>query len=381
MRPVRALPCRCYSTKRSAGTAHRKQAARIERARTAPAAGNGAGHARRVDLRFGTNRLERAFVRSQPLESLFMNEPINAPDQLIPIPRGPLPEVASPAAQREIEIEIDGKTVHATEGATILDAARKVGIETPTLCFLENLTPVNVCRVCVVELEGSRVLVPACSRKVEQAMKIKTDSERVRLSRRLVLEFLASSVDVSTAPSLQAYMDRYEADPRRFGSGEKHSAEPTKIDNELYVRDYGKCILCYKCVEACGVDAQNTFAIGVAGRGFSAHIATEFDVPLPQSACVYCGNCIGVCPTGALMFKSEYDMRHAGTWDERRQTQTDTICPYCGVGCDLTVHQQDGQIVRVSSPLDHCVTHGNLCVKGRFGWRFVQIQPSGEQEK
>src|SRR5439155_468701 len=82
-----------------------------------------------------------------------------------------------------------------------------------------------------------------------------------------------------------------------------------QIDNDLYVRDYSRCILCYKCVEACGVDAQNTFAIGVAGRGFDAHISTEFDVGLPESACVYCGNCIGVCPTGALMFKSEHDMR------------------------------------------------------------------------
>ena len=82
-----------------------------------------------------------------------------------------------------------------------------------------------------------------------------------------------------------------------------------KIDNDLYVRDYSKCMLCYKCVEACGTDAQNTFAIAVAGRGFDAHISTEFDVPLPDSACVYCGNCIGVCPTGALMFKSR--VRHA----------------------------------------------------------------------
>ena len=97
-------------------------------------------------------------------------------------------------------------------------------------------------------------------------------------------------------------------------------AQPVKIDNELYVRDYSRCILCYKCVEACGVDAQNTFALGVAGRGFDAHISTEFTTPLPESACVYCGNCIGVCPTGALMFKSEYDMRQAGTWDE---TQAD----------------------------------------------------------
>ena len=116
----------------------------------------------------------------------------------------------------------------------------------------------------------------------------------------------------------------------------------------------------------------------MAGRGFTAHISTEYDVPLPESACVYCGNCIGVCPTGALMFKSEYEMRQGDAWDESRQTVTDTICPYCGVGCDLTVHAQDGQIVRVTSPVDHGVTHGNLCIKGRFGWQFVQIRSAPE---
>jgi len=278
-----------------------------------------------------------------------------------------------------VELKIDGQAVSVPEGSTILDAARKLGIETPTLCYLESLTPVNVCRVCVVELEGSRTLVPACSRKVEKGMSIKTDSERVRLSRRIVLEFLSSSVDVSTAPAFAGYMERYSAQPKRFGDAAATVAQPTKIDNELYVRDYSKCILCYKCVEACGVDAQNTFAIAVAGRGFSAHISTEYDVPLPDSACVYCGNCIGVCPTGALMFKSEHDMRQAGTWDESQQTQTDTICPYCGVGCDLTVHSQDGKIVRVTSPLDHSVTHGNLCIKGRFGWQFVEIEPAAKR--
>ena len=303
-----------------------------------------------------------------------MNEPLNAPSPLIPVPHGPLPVVPQTAAPDRIEIQIDGKNVAVPEGATILDAARQLGIDTPTLCYLENLTPVNVCRVCVVELEGSRTLVPACSRKAELGMKIKTDSERVRLSRRLVLEFLASSVDVSTAPSLQKYLKEYGGKPERFGSSESNAKLPLKIDNDLYVRDYAKCILCYKCVEACGVDAQNTFAIGVAGRGFAAHIATEFDIPLPDSACVYCGNCIGVCPTGALMFKSEFDMRLAGKWVESRQTRTDTICPYCGVGCTLTVHAQDDKIVRVTSPLDHSVTSGHLCIKGRFGWQFVAIQ-------
>jgi predicted molibdopterin-dependent oxidoreductase YjgC len=300
----------------------------------------------------------------------------SAPQPTIPIPRGPVPQAPPERMRRAIEIKIDGRSVSVPEGSTILEAARKLGIDTPTLCYLETLTPVNVCRVCVVELEGSRTLVPACSRKVEANMSIKTDSERVRLSRRLVLEFLASSVDVSTAPALQAYMQRYEADPERFGKARASVAQPVKIDNDLYVRDYAKCILCYKCVEACGVDAQNTFAIAVAGRGFGAHISTEYDVPLPDSACVYCGNCIAVCPTGALMARSEFDMRQAGTWDESRQTHADTICPYCGVGCNLTVHEQDGKIVRVTSPLDHDVTRGNLCIKGRFGWQFVQIEPA-----
>jgi predicted molibdopterin-dependent oxidoreductase YjgC len=309
-----------------------------------------------------------------------MSEPSLAPEPLIPIPRGPIPAAPPLQARRQVEIKIDGRDVSVPEGSTILDAARSLGIDTPTLCYLESLTPVNVCRVCVVELEGSRTLVPACSRKVEPGMSIKTDSERVRLSRRLVLEFLASSVDVSTAPTFKSYMDRYGAHPERFGTSVATVAQPAKIDNDLYIRDYSKCILCYKCVEACGVDAQNTFAIAVAGRGFSAHIATEYDVPLPDSACVYCGNCIAVCPTGALMFKSEYDMRLSGAWDESCQTLTETICPYCGVGCGLTVHAQAGKIVRVTSPLDNSVTHGNLCIKGRFGWQFVEIGPAPKEK-
>ena len=299
--------------------------------------------------------------------------------------------------RRPVDVTIDGKTITVPEGTTILEVCRTEGIDTPTLCYLENLTPVNVCRVCVVEVEGSRVLVPACSRKVEPKMSVKTDSERVRLSRKLVLEMLASSVDLSCAsPDLRRWMTRYDARPERFGSpaamtkdgerdgarpGHHHAsdhdsaarvAQPVKVDNELYVRDYAKCILCYKCVEACGTDAQNTFAIAVAGRGFDARISTEFAAPLPDTACVYCGNCIGVCPTGALMFKSEHDMRQAGTWDESRQKVTDTICPYCGVGCTLQLRVQDNSIVRVTSPLDHDVTSGHLCIKGRFGWQFVQ---------
>ncbi len=253
------------------------------------------------------------------------------------------------APQRLVDVTVDGQTVRVPEGTTLLDACRGQGIDTPTLCYLENLTPVNVCRVCVVEVEGSRALVPACSRKAEAGMTVHTDSDRVRTSRRMVLEFLASSVDLSlAAPEVRRWMERYDADPGRYGDpapphqagerdaaspGEHHPgdgtaadtvAQPVKYDNDSYVRDYSRCILCYKCVEACGEDAQNTFAIAVAGRGFDARISTEFDVTLPDSACVYCGNCIGVCPTGALMPASEYNLRQAGEWDESRQTVTTT---------------------------------------------------------
>jgi predicted molibdopterin-dependent oxidoreductase YjgC len=315
----------------------------------------------------------------------------------------PARERGVPVTLRKIvELEIDGEKTRVFEGSTILDACRSRDLEIPTLCYGESLTPVNACRVCMVEVEGSRVLVPSCARKAEDGMVVHTASERVRHSRKMVLEFLASSVDLSTTPDVGRWSAEYGARPERYGppappsaagvrdnarAGHHHAgdgqtaatvAQPVKVDNENYVRDYAKCILCYKCVEACGTDWQNTFAIAVAGRGFDARIATEFAAPLPDSACVYCGNCIAVCPTGALMFKSEHDMRADGSWDAASQTVTETICSYCGVGCSLELHVQDNEIVKVTSPLDHSVTHGNLCVKGRFGYQYVQNrEPDG----
>ena len=297
------------------------------------------------------------------------------------------------APRRMVELEVDGQPVRVFEGSTILDACARLGIDTPTLCYGETLQPANVCRVCVVEVEGARVLAPACSRTVEPGMKVRTDSERVQLSRKLVMELLASSVDLSTTPAAPGYLDRYEALPDRFGPPAPPTADrdrartghhvvpdgrtaatvhqPVKLDNELYVRDYSKCILCYKCVDACGEQHQATFAIHVAGRGFDARISTELDTPLPESACVYCGNCIAVCPTGALLFRSEHELRQAGNWREDEQVVTETTCPYCGVGCSLELHVQDNRIVKVTSPADHDITLGNLCVKGRFGFPHV----------
>jgi len=299
---------------------------------------------------------------------------------------------------QQITITIDGKEVSVPEGSTILTACNAAGKDTPTLCYGDTLTPKNACRVCMVELKGSRVLVPSCSRKVQAGMEVMTDTDRVRHSRRLVLELLDSSVDLSTTPRITEWKERYGADSDRYGEragenlerdvhepGEHHAgngsvaatmSQPVKIDNDLYVRDYSKCILCYKCVDACGTQWQNTFAIQIAGRGFDSQISTEFAAELPDSACVFCGNCVEVCPTGALSFKSEYDMRAAGTWDEAEQTTTTTICTYCGVGCNVELHVQDNKIVKVTSPHDHSVSHGNLCIKGRFG--FVHVQSREE---
>lgn len=296
--------------------------------------------------------------------------------------------------RRSVQLSIDGESVTVAEGTTLLQACQSMGKEIPTLCYGDTITPKNACRVCMVELDGSRVLVPSCSRPAEAGMKVHTDTDRTRHSRKLVLELLGSSVDLSLTKNIERWNEHYGADPSRFGApavstvdrdnaitGLHHPVDdsvalnilqPVKIDNELYIRDYSKCILCYQCVDACGEQWQNTFAIGVAGRGFDIRISTEFAVDLTDSACVYCGNCIQVCPTGALMFTSEYNMRQDRTWDEAAQTRTDTICPYCGVGCALTLHVQDNEIVKVTSPSDHSVTHGNLCIKGRFGFQYVQ---------
>ncbi|MEU3644809.1 2Fe-2S iron-sulfur cluster-binding protein [Lentzea sp. NPDC034063] len=274
--------------------------------------------------------------------------------------------------KRLVELTLDGESVRVPEGATILDACTAQGKSIPTLCYGDTLEPANACRVCMVEVEGARTLVPSCSRKVEPGMVVRTDSERTQHSRKLVLELLGSATDLSTTPHVDEWMSACGAEPSRFGPDAATVQQPIKVDNPLYVRDLSKCIMCYKCVDACGDQWQNTFAISVAGRGFDSRISTEFSVPLPESACVYCGNCIEVCPTGALSFKREHDKREDGTWDEEAQTQTTTICTFCGVGCNLTLHVQDNEIVKVTSPHESTVTHGNLCIKGRFGWQHVQ---------
>jgi predicted molibdopterin-dependent oxidoreductase YjgC len=280
--------------------------------------------------------------------------------------------MTEPAA---VTLRIDGREITVAEGTTLLDACGGRGGNIPTLCYGETITPKNACRLCVVEVEGSRTLVPSCSRPVEPGMVVHTRSERVDHSRKMVLEFLDSSVDLSLTDGVSGWVAEYGADSSRYGDRAATVDQPVLVDNDLYVRDYAKCILCYQCVDACGEQWQNSFVIEIAGRGFESRVSTEYDVSLPDSACVYCGNCIQVCPTGALMSKSEFDLREAGEWRESEQTITDTICAFCGVGCTLTLHVQDNTIVNVTSPPDHPITSGNLCIKGRFGYQHAQNRP------
>ncbi|MES4792346.1 MAG: hypothetical protein C4321_04590, partial [Chloroflexota bacterium] len=194
-----------------------------------------------------------------------------------------------------INLTINHQPVTVPDGTTIRAAARAIGVEIPTVCYHPHFTPNSLCRVCVVELERSRVLVPACSRLVENGMVIQTDSPRVREARRTILELMDSAIDLSQAPELQALMRQYNADASKFAGGQRRDL-PLYDDNAVYIRDYSKCILCWRCVQACGTDIQYTFAITLGERGFHTHVDTFFHAPIPETTCVYCGNCVAACP-------------------------------------------------------------------------------------
>lgn len=205
----------------------------------------------------------------------------------------------------QINLTIDGDLVLAEPDATLLEAIETTGKAIPLICYHPATTPEGICRQCVVEVEGWRRLAPACVTQVAPGMVVHTQSERVIRVRRTILEMLAASVDLSQAPELQVQLTSHQADPNRF-PGARTREQEVVDDNPFYVRDYEKCLLCWRCVQACGDDMQFTYALSLGGRGFSSKIATFFDVPMPETTCVFCGNCVAVCPTNALKDKTEY---------------------------------------------------------------------------
>ena len=204
-----------------------------------------------------------------------------------------------------IQLEIDGQQVSVEPGTTLLEAAKQAGITIPTICWHEATTSYALCRICVVEVEGMRLLQPGCIVEAAAGMRVQTRSERVVRARKTILEMLASSVDLSDSPAILTLMDEYGASPERFPQAERREVE-IKDDNPMYLRDYSKCVLCWRCVQVCAEDAQYTFALSFGGRGYETEIATFFDRPMPATTCVFCGQCVGVCPSGALKPKREF---------------------------------------------------------------------------
>lgn len=204
-----------------------------------------------------------------------------------------------------IQLILDGQEVTTAPGKTLLDVARENGKDIPTICFHKATTANALCRICVVEVEGMRLLQPACIVLATQNMKVQTRNERVDRARKTILEMLASTMDLSEAFDIQAMMSEYGVDVNRFPDAERREI-PLKDDNPMYVRDYSKCLLCWRCVQVCADDAQYTYAINFEGRGYETQIGTFFDKSIPETTCVLCGQCVGVCPTGALKPKREF---------------------------------------------------------------------------
>lgn len=202
-----------------------------------------------------------------------------------------------------VTLTIDEKEVTVPAGTTILNAAKEVGIEIPIICYHPHLTANGLCRVCSVDV-GGRVQAAACVAECRDGMEVKTQSEGVRRGRRTILEMLASTVDLSEAPDILDLIEAYDADAGRFPEGERRET-PVYDDNPFYLRDYNQCINCWRCVQACADDAQFAFALNFDGRGFHTTIGTFMNKGMMDTTCVFCGQCVGVCPTGALKPKRQ----------------------------------------------------------------------------
>ncbi len=277
------------------------------------------------------------------------------------------------ANAKQITLTIDRRETSVPEGTTVLDAAHALGVRIPTLCHDPRLEPYGGCRLCLVEVEGFRGPVPACATKVSDGMKVTATSERLTGLRRTVLELLLSdhpqdclSCEQGGSCELQDIAYELGADKDRY-AGARHSYDLID-DNPFFTRDYNKCINCGRCIRICD-EVQNRAVYDFANRGFDAIPSTGLGLPLRMTNCELCGQCVSACPTGAL--SSKLKAKTGRSW---QTTSTESVCPYCGVGCNITIKTRNGKIVDVTAPADKGPNYGNLCVKGRFGWSFVNSE-------
>lgn len=273
-----------------------------------------------------------------------------------------------------VSLTINGMAVQVETGMTILEAAKQAHIDIPTFCYDPELLPVGSCRMCVVEVEGVRLLQAACVTPVSEGIVVFTESASVQEARRVILELILANhkMDCLTCEKagtckLQDYCYRYNVQDTRF-VGAKYTY-PINNANPFIHRDYNKCIMCTRCVRVCE-DICVVGAINVENRGHRAKITTAFDVPLVDSPCAFCGQCVMVCPTGALT--SKVSAGKARTWEIDRKVLT--TCTFCGTGCTLELNVKNNRIVGITSNRNSeqsPVNKGSLCVKGRFGWDFI----------
>ena len=268
---------------------------------------------------------------------------------------------------------LDGRSIVADPGETILAAASRHGIEIPHLCHKEGLRPDGNCRACVVEIAGERTLAPSCCRTPAPGMTVRTDSERARASRRLVLELLLADLpeaghkwndDAGREPhgELSAWAERLGVVVRPALAALRREPTPPDLTHPAMAVDLAACIQCTRCVRACR-EVQVNDVIGYARRGAQSKIVFDLDDPMGTSSCVGCGECVQACPTGALMPKSMLGSQAV-------DREVDSVCPYCGVGCLVTYRIRDERIVAVDGR-DGPANHSRLCVKGRFGLDYV----------
>lgn len=269
-----------------------------------------------------------------------------------------------------VKVTIDGKTADVREGSTILQAAARLGIRIPTLCHEWRLEPFAACRICLVEVEGARTLIPSCYAKVTPNMVVKTNTERVIKARKLIVELLLSnhpqdclSCEKCGDCGLQNLAYEYGVKKSRFFREPEGRISTDR--NEFIQRDESKCVLCGRCVRIC-VEVQQVCAIDFSNRGFKTSIGPAMGRSLLDSPCELCGQCVSACPVGALSEKQA--VGKARSWELKKVR---TVCPYCGVGCNLTLNVKDGRIVKATSEVGTVPNNGNLCVKGRFGWDYV----------
>jgi len=269
-----------------------------------------------------------------------------------------------------IQLMIDNKKIQAKPGMTIIEAAKANDIDIPHLCYHPDLSISGGCRLCLVEVEGRPNPIPSCGNQCTQDMVVHTHSPNLSALRREIIDLIVSDhpldcaiCEKAGACLLQKYA--YEYHVLKTSHELDISRNLYQDDNPFFIRDHKYCILCSRCVRVCN-EIIGADAIEIVGRGFESHVATPFDGPLLNSSCIFCGSCVQVCPTAALMPVSRKG--NGREWDLAR---INSICGYCGVGCQIEYAKSKNEIIYAQAPANAPVNGLFLCSKGRYGWDFI----------